>query len=170
MFSYSVSIWLLVHSGVVVPGEVLALIRTRMQAQGEIYCGFKHILYELSKSNDPAMNLLLLWASVPSIVSPPFSSYWRQAKADHGGPVQIHHISWRSTRPVSWNHPQLPQSHSCCQHLLCGVWAHEENSRRGLLDCETKKMMKGQRRQRPRYVFKKNSSEGDDAAPPLKIS
>ncbi len=38
----------------------LALIRTRMQAQGEIYCGFKHILYELSKSNDPAMNPLLL--------------------------------------------------------------------------------------------------------------
>lgn len=46
----------------------LALIRTRMQAQGEIYCRFWYITNILSINNDPAMDLVLIWASETSVI------------------------------------------------------------------------------------------------------
>lgn len=45
----------------------LALIRTRMQAQGEKNCSFRHILNIVSMNNDPAIDLLKR-ASVTYIV------------------------------------------------------------------------------------------------------
>lgn len=105
----------------------LALIRTRMQAQGRLNITEQYIQH--SYTVNILRTNLLPW---PSFFCSR-SHYWGQTQTDHGGPVQTHHISWRCARPLPWHHPQLPQSHSSCQHLLCGVWAHEESPWGGLL-------------------------------------